>query len=334
MLGKPEALGEAVTFLVGVTAVVYVYARHRDAVESIRQRQLRGRNDALEQLRTTLEERVAERTRALERKGVELGEAYAALQANQTALLQTEKMAAIGRLTAGFAHELASPLAAVLASADELSVLRDELARSIGDSSVTPDDLREIAGEMKEPIELTTLAATRAANFVRGIRAHTRISGPRDRQRFDAGGVVREALALIAHAARSGRVRVAFQPPAAAVELHGVPGRLSQAVINVVSNAIDAVGEAGGGNVEIELAALGSDVVIEVRDDGPGIATADLGRIFEPLFTTKPQGKGTGLGLAIVREIVHDEFRGRVEVESAPGEGARFVLCLPKPEAA
>jgi signal transduction histidine kinase len=330
-LGLPvPTIGQSVLFLAGLTAVVYVLARHRDAVETIRQSELRDRNAALEGLRAKLEDRVTERTRELETSRADVETAYHALKDNQSALLQTEKMAAIGRLTAGFAHELASPLAAVVAASSEITELSEELRRSIGDSEVSQADLLEIASEMKEVAALVDLGATRAANFVRGIRAHTRDAGKSDRCRFDVMATVRDSLQLVAHAARAARVSVAFDETTGPAEMIGIPSRLSQAVVNIVGNAIDAVGDHGGGNVRVRVANGVDRIVVEIEDDGPGIRPSVLPRIFDALFTTKPHGKGTGLGLAIVHEIVKSEFKGTVAVTTGSTSGTTFALELPK----
>lgn len=322
-------LSDAVVLLVCTTAIVYVYGRHRNAVEALRKKELGERNHALEQLRAELEARVEERTAELHRAATGLETAFYKLKESQSMLLQTEKMAAIGRLTAGFAHELASPLSAVLASTDALAELCGELEASIGDASVTENDFREIAHEMADCNSVADVAAKRAADFVRGLRAHTRDPGPQARERFDIAAVVRETLPLVAHAARAAKVQLTFESQGATQQLLGVPGRLSQVVTNLVGNAIDAVGENGGGNVRVALTGFERESILEISDDGVGIAEDALRQIFEPLFTTKPSGKGTGLGLAIVDEIVTQELGGRIEVASRPGAGTTFTLHLP-----
>jgi signal transduction histidine kinase len=149
---------------------------------------------------------------------------------------------------------------------------------------------------------------------------------------LEVGATIDEALQLVAHAARSARTTLRFERPDKAVELDGVPSRLSQAVVNLVTNAIDATGDQGGGKVTLGLERLPSAVAITVSDDGPGIDEALQARIFEPLFTTKPHGKGTGLGLSIVEEAVRDDFGGTVTLVSSPGAGATFRILVPTQE--
>ncbi len=320
-----QALGESITFLVAITLVLFVQRRHRDALESIRQAELRERNHTLQVLRVTLEERVVERTADLANSNRELHAAYRTLEEQQAALLTSEKMAAVGRLTAGFAHELASPLGAIQASLLEIGSLCDELDQSIGHPSVDAHDLREVTNEARQAVDVGQLAATRAAAFVRGLRNHTRDPGPEARERFDARAVVQEALTLVAHAARAARASVTLDAPADPIELVGVPSRLNQIVTNLVANAIDAVGEKQGGRVDVRLSRTGGEVRLEVADDGVGIPAAVQSRVFEPLFTTKPSGKGTGLGLAIVADIIQRDFGGFVDVSSTEGQGTVFT---------
>src|SRR5262249_39906154 len=155
-------------------------------------------------------------------------------------LLRTEKMAAVGRLTAGFAHEMATPLASTLAALEDLDGLRTEYAESIDDGSVTPDDHRAIADEMKRAISLAETSSERASRFVRGIRAHTRDSGTVERELFDASETVVEAVELLGHAARAAHVAVKIERSAERVPIVGVASRLGQAVANLLQNAIDA----------------------------------------------------------------------------------------------
>lgn len=337
-VGAPaSSVGEAGFFLCVTTGLFVVLLQHHDGLELDRQAQLRQRNAELEDLRLTLEQRVAERTADLERstgellsRSDELARVNDTLRTNQALLLQTEKMAAVGRLTAGFAHELASPLGATLAAVDDLAALSCEYQRSIGDATVTLDDHRAIAKELAEAVALVRLATERSVKFVRGIRTHTRDPGPRAKESFDLAAVAAEAVELLAHAARSANVRVVVEKPPSPVRMVAVPSRMNQIVTNLVKNAIDAIGaESRAGVVTLCVRREAADAVLEVADDGPGIAAEVAPRIFEPLFTTKAYGQGTGLGLSIVREIVQDELLGTVTARSTLGAGATFTVRVP-----
>jgi PAS domain S-box-containing protein len=263
-----------------------------------------------------------------------LEQAYRALQENQERALISEKMASLGRLTAGIAHEMNTLLAALRAALVELGRLVEEYGSAIGDGEVTEEDHRQIAQEMKESIGLANVSAEKAAGFLRGIKTQTRDIGRVDRQLFNAVPVIREALLLLGHALRKGNCEASFQPAVDPVELNGSPGRLAQVVTNLVANAIDASAAKGGGAITVSLTPRAASVELVVADMGSGIPPENLSRIFEPLFTTKPIGVGTGLGLTIVHDIVVGEFGGAIDVASEPGQGAVFSVRFPRQEKA
>jgi signal transduction histidine kinase len=275
---------------------------------------------------------VVQRTRELEASHAETVRAHETLQANQRALITAEKMAAIGRLTAGIAHELNSPLAAIIAIVDDLKRLTREYAAVATDPRVSPADALGIGREMEESLEIVQSAADRAATFVRSIRSQTRLSEDGAHERFAVEQVVQDAINLTGFVARAVKCRLSLRVDADA-ELEGSPSRLGQAVTNLLQNAVDATAERGGGKVAVAVTGDDDSVFIRVTDTAGGIPTDVLPRIFEPLYTTKPYGCGTGLGLAIVKEVV-GEWGGRVEVDTVPGAGSTFSLCLPKAKSA
>ena len=259
----------------------------------------------------------------------ELSEAYKALQENQERSLIAEKMASLGRLTAGIAHEMNTLLATLRASLLEIGSLAGEYESSIADERVTAEDHREIAAEMKASIKLANTAAERALGFVRGMKTQTRNMGQVDEQRFKAVPVIEEALLLLSHALRKDNCELSFKAESADGGLVGSPGRLAQVVTNLVTNAIDASAAKGGGTIAITLTSIGESLELRVKDSGIGIPHENLPKIFDPLFTTKPIGQGTGLGLTIVHDVVAGEFGGTVDVESELGVGSTFILRFP-----
>lgn len=264
---------------------------------------------------------------ALARRQQELEAAHRALQENQSQLLIAEKMAALGRLTAGIAHEMNTPLAAIRAALAELDALVAEYADSVGDAGVTADDHRQIVAEMRQCADLATRSAQRAAAFVRSIKHHTRQQDNKERMRFAIVPALEESILLLDHQFKRQRCAVRLDAPDPSLKAVGTPGGLGQIVTNLLTNALDAGAHA------IVVRAAGSEAGIElvVRDDGGGIAPSDLPRIFEPMFTTKPFGQGTGLGLAIVHDIVVERFGGTITVASTPGAGTCVTLHFPHP---
>jgi len=303
------------TFLGSNGLLLFVFGVHRDHLEADGAAELLARNHELEALKSDLERRVEERT--------------AELRKNYQTMVLAEKMASLGRLTAGIAHEMSSPLAAVRANLVAASKLAAEYAESIGRAGVDEADHRAIAREIAEAIADADLATERVCSFVRSIRAQTRGGADQRRVRFDVVSAVRDALHLLGHAAVKDKSRLQLASRVECAELVGDPGRIAQIVTNLVGNAIDANAERGGGDVAIEVGRDAGEIVVRVSDNGPGIPPENLGRIFDPLFTTKPVGKGTGLGLSIVHDIVQCDFGGRIEVASTRGAGATFTVHLP-----
>lgn len=241
--------------------------------------QLRGLNDALEQ-------RVAERSRALEQAG--------------EALRRSEKLASVGRLAAGVAHEVNNPAAVILARA---ALLADQ----------------ELPAEVIEDLRVIERQAARIRDITAGLLRLGRPSAG-TREPVDLADVARNAVALVRVEATKKSVRVDLAAAEALVIAD--PGGLEQVAYNVVRNAVQA--SPPGGRVRVSAGPGG----LVVEDEGPGVAPEHRASLFEPFFTTKPAGEGTGLGLAIAHGIVA-EHGGTIEVEGLDPTGARFVVRLP-----
>lgn len=271
-------------------------------------------------------ERLAREVRA---RTLDLENALDTLRRNQSRLVHSEKMASLGKLTAGIAHEMNTPLAAVRGSVEELRKLVEEYRDSIGDPEVEEKDHREIAADMLKSLDIASRAGEKAAGFVRSIKSQTRDMGIKDKQVFDLVRVVEDAVLLLSHSLRSANCEVRMDFGSRPTRVLGIPDRLAQVVTNLVTNAVDSMEAKGGGIVTISVKPSPAEVLVQVSDQGSGIPEEIRGRIFDPLFTTKPVGKGTGLGLTIIHDIVQGDFGGRVELESAVGLGTTFTIRLP-----
>jgi two-component system, NtrC family, sensor kinase len=217
---------------------------------------------------------------------------------------QMEKLAAVGRLSAGIAHEMNNPLHGILSFvqlAQKGGVAADKLAR-----------YHEVIYE----------CAIRCRDIVQTLKSFSRQPQVADQRIVDPAEVVKKALILFN--SRDVVIRVALGAPEARCLAN--PNQLQQVVINLVQNAIDASPK--GGVIEVGVAIDGNDVLLSVEDEGKGVATELRERIFEPFFTTKPEGVGTGLGLAISHSIMRDHH-GSIRVSDAALGGARFEARLP-----
>ena len=268
----------------------------------------------------------------LNARASELEAANLAIQDGSAMLLQSEKMASLGRLTAGIAHEINTPLAAARAAVAQVARLASEYENSIDDVDVTSGDHREISGEMQKSMALAERGLERIAGFVRGIKEQTHSDVEAPRVRFDAVPVIRESLLLVQHALSSGQCSLVFEAPEDSVKLRGNPGQLAQVITNLVTNAVDA--SPVGGTIAVAVKTHDNCTDIIVTDTGRGIPPDVLPRIFDFLYTTKVAGKGTGLGLAIVSGIMTDTFDGSVQVHTEVGKGSAFTLHFPTADGA
>jgi two-component system sensor histidine kinase/response regulator len=245
-------------------------------------------------------------------------------------LMRSDKMASLGRLTAGIAHEMNTPLAAARAGLAELTSLLAEYKAAAFDPAITAEDHLAIGNEMHGALSIAETALRRAAAFVRGIKTQTRDMAQGERARFDAVRTIQDGLLLLEHDFKARGCTLKFAPERDVVELLGSPGRLIQVLSNLVINAVDACAAAGKGQILVALSANDAGAELRVADDGSGISPENLAKIFDPMFTTKPFGEGTGLGLTIVYDIVVAEFGGSIDVSSKEGQGTTFVVRFPK----
>jgi signal transduction histidine kinase len=235
-------------------------------------------------------------------------------------------MASLGRLTAGIAHEMNTPLAVVRTSLKELEELVDEYNKSIENPQVLPEDHRSIAQDMQKNLKLAEHAAERSAGFIKGIKAQTTNMNTSNSQVFNVADVILDALSVLDFALKKGNCKLTTNYDNS-VKLYGDPKRFVQVITNLVINSIDAC-KPNGGNISIALENNGDSFArLTVQDTGCGISEEILSKIFDPMFTTKPFGEGTGLGLSIVHDLVY-EFKGSINVESKKGLTS-FIISLP-----
>ena len=266
-----------------------------------------------------------------------------ALEQSKERLIAADRLASLGQLTGGIAHEVNTPLAAMnfLHQANNLS---DEYKNSIGAPGVTNADHLEIANELKGNISSAQTTLERLGEFVRSIRNQGRSLGAGSTS-YNLVSVVRDTVNMLEFEARKVQVNVRFESSGDSVMIHGEPGRIAQIVQNLVGNAIHACESRrapGGSVVTVRLARQPTGqtqgmgvpvpserVVLSVQDNGSGIPPEVLPRIFEPLYSTKEIGRGTGLGLSIIRDIVTGHLGGEINLETNMGQGTTFTVSFP-----
>lgn len=282
----------------------------------------------------------------LERKNSDLEQAMSELKQAQAQLVQSEKMAALGMLTAGIAHELNNPLNFIAASVQALKKIVTPVEQLLHQCESDSDKCARFAdwnsaqgygdfcATMVELVDNSCYGANRAAEIVRGLRIFTRL----DEAELKSANLHEnlDAVLLLLHNRCRNRIRISKQYGELPTWVCQ-PGKLNQAFMNLVANAIDAINAKPTltTNEEIRIVTRleprdsGYCAVVEIADTGIGMSDAVRERLFQPFFTTKEVGEGVGLGLAITHRIILDHG-GTIEVESTPGAGSLFRVIIPQ----
>jgi signal transduction histidine kinase len=267
------------------------------------------------------------------------------LRSTQDRLVQTEKMASLGQLTAGIAHEIKNPLNFVNNFSDITAEVADELSAEFesvrgGLPEAKVAEIEDLLESLRTNARKIAEHGKRADGIVKSMLEHSR-SSEGERVPTDLNGLLEEYLVLAHHAQRAedGAVDIHVERDLddSIGKVSVVPQEMGRVFINLIGNAFDALKESGIGNQEsdkpptITVSTSNSKDAVEIRiaDNGPGIPPEVKSKIFEPFFTTKPTGSGTGLGLSMSYDIVTKGHGGQLEVESELGEGATFIVRLP-----
>jgi signal transduction histidine kinase len=274
----------------------------------------------------------------------ELAQSLEELRTAQDRLVQTQKLASLGQLTAGIAHEIKNPLNFVNNFSALSGELVDELQEALQGVKLDEKaraEIEEVTGALRGNLAKIEQHGKRADSIVKNMLLHSR-EGSGERRPMDINALVDESLNLAYHGARAEKqgfniaLERSFDP--AAGEADVFPQEITRVLLNLISNGFYAAtqrkGQAGDGGYEPTLAvatrSLGDRVEIRIRDNGTGIPPEVKDKLFNPFFTTKPAGEGTGLGLSISHDIVVKQHGGAIEVETTPGEFAEFRIILPR----
>jgi two-component system, NtrC family, sensor kinase len=266
---------------------------------------------------TSLEQQVDERTKLAE----ELAMTNLKLRDAQTHLIHSEKMAGLGQLVAGIAHEINNPMAFVI---NNIFIVEETLAK-LSDQAGLPPEASERVAKMQARMTGAYAGATRVKELVTKLRTFSRLDEGTIKT-INVHESIESVLLFLGHK-MEGRIEVERQYGEVET-LTCLAGELNQVLMNIIANAIDAID--GPGRITLATAQQNGDFVIRVRDSGRGIPEHIRNRVFEPFFTTKPVGEGTGLGLAISYGIMQ-AHHGSMEFLSETGKGTEFILKIPVP---
>ncbi len=325
--------------IVWMIAIWFIQKKQRKALEKekLKIKEIEKEQQLTEKLKAALEVQVAERTAALTQQKEELQLALKELKETQTQLIHSEKMASLGELTAGVAHEIQNPLNFV----NNFSEVSSELIKEMMDEMAKGDmqEVEAIAHDVMQNLEKINHHGKRADAIVKGMLQHSR-SSTGVKEATDINELCDEYLRLSYHGlrAKDKSFNAAMQTDwdASVGKINIVPQDMGRVVLNLLTNAFYAVTEKKGQSlqgyeptVSVATKKDGNKVYITVKDNGNGIPQKVLDKIFQPFFTTKPAGQGTGLGLSLSYDIITKGHGGELKVETKEGEGTNFIISLP-----
>jgi signal transduction histidine kinase len=265
-----------------------------------------------------------------------LEETLVNLKSTQSQLIQSEKMASLGELTAGIAHEIQNPLNFVNNFSEVSNELIDEMNAELNKGDI--EEAKAISSDIKQNLEKINHHGKRAANIVKGMLQHSS-AGSGKKEPTDVNALADEYLRLAYHGLRAkdksfnATMKTDFDETIGNINI--IPQDIGRVILNLITNAFYVVNEKSKQNiegyeptVEVSTKKEGNKVLIFVKDNGNGIPQKILDKIFQPFFTTKPTGQGTGLGLSLSYDIVK-AHGGELKVETKENEGSTFIIQLP-----
>lgn len=277
-----------------------------------------------------LQERLSDVNEELQRSKEAAEEALERLRETQENLVQAEKLASLGVLVAGVAHEINTPVGTALASASFLEERTRQVAEDFKTAQLKRSELDRYMGAAVEASGLILSNCQRAAELIRGFKQVAVDQTSAGRRKFNLAAYINEVLVSLGPRLKQSRHRIVVDCPEDLV-VEGLPGAISQVLTNLILNSLIHGYEPGEvGTLSITAERVDAKTLrLSYHDDGKGIPLADQPRIFDPFFTTRRGAGGSGLGLHVVYNTVVGTLKGQIALESAPGEGARFTLTFP-----
>lgn len=286
-------------------------------------------------LEETIEE-LEQKRKAIEETNAALTKSLEELKAAQAQLIQSEKMASLGELTAGIAHEIQNPLNFVNNFSDVSTELVNEMNEEIDKGNL--EDAKQIAQDLKQNLEKINHHGKRAGDIVKGMLQHSRTSSGQ-KELTDINALTDEYLRLAYHGLRAkdktfnAAMKTDYDKSIGLIKI--IPQDIGRVALNLITNAFYAVTQKTKLAVEgyepmvtVTTKKFSDRVEVQVKDNGTGIPQKALDKIFQPFFTTKPTGQGTGLGLSLSYDIVK-AHGGEIKVTTAENEGTEFIISIP-----
>jgi hypothetical protein len=339
---------EAVFLSFALAAKINILKKEKEASQAEVLISLKENERIVREQNVMLETKVTERTHELNQSNQELSVTLDDLKQTQSQLVESEKMASLGQLTAGIAHEINNPINFVTSNINPLKrdveMVLDAMntIENVGLSDLSPAEKKKQIEDYKEEVDFDYLiveirhlikgiyeGASRTAEIVKGLKIFSRLDED-DLKRADINEGLQSTM-VIANNLLNGKIKVITEYGELPL-VESYAGKLNQVFLNIISNGIYAVdkrfGDQPGGEIKIATHTEGTNAVITVTDNGTGMSEQTMKKIFEPFFTTKDVGEGTGLGMSIAYNTIK-KHNGQITVNSELDKGTEFILKIP-----
>lgn len=305
----------------------------KDVTDELRTRREKERAEQqLRELTDNLEERVRQRTAELESANSDLVQTLEQLRETQSQLVQSEKMASLGGLVAGVAHEINTPIGIAYTASTHLEKETGNVASHYRDGTMKRQDFEDYLDICSESTRLLNSNLNRAGQLIRSFKQVAIDQSVEEKRRFNFREYLDEILLSLRPMLKKTRHTVEIDCDEE-IELYGYAGAYSQILTNLVTNSvIHAFAPDDAGRISIAFSLDGNDWMLHYEDNGRGVASQDLTRIYDPFFTTNRENGGSGLGMHVVFNLITQKLKGTISCESEPGRGTAFIIRIPREE--
>ncbi|MCF8055703.1 MAG: PAS domain-containing sensor histidine kinase [Desulfocapsa sp.] len=282
-------------------------------------------------LTNTLEQRVLDRTSQLNKTNIQLLNTLDHLQKTQDQLIESEKMASLGNLVGGIAHEINTPIGIAYTASTHLEKDTRTLKPLYQQGKMTRTDLEEYLTTALEATSLLNSNLNRASDLIRSFKQVAIDQSVEVKRRFHLHKYLEEVLLSLRPMLKKTLIKTRIKCPRK-LRLNSYPGAFSQIITNLISNSVThAYAEGDQGYIDIEASQKGNNLILTFQDDGAGMDNHTIEHVFTPFFTTNRENGGSGLGLHIVYNLVTQKLNGTIYCTSQPGEGTTFNMQIPLP---